>query len=99
MTKLSVNIHDAKTNLSKYIAQVQLGATVTVCKNGEPVAQILPFPKKKSTWDMRGIGKHMFKGPLRDDFNDELTDEELPGFGLPSKYDLKTTKKNKTLKK
>ncbi len=95
MTKLSVNIHDAKTNLSKYISQVQLGATVTLCKNGEPVAQILPFPKKKSTWDALGIGKHMFTGPLRDDFNDELTDEELPGFGLPSKADKKKSQTKK----
>lgn len=77
MTKL--NIHEAKTHLSRYIELVQQGQTITICKNGHPVAVLAPLsPKNRSKKQLFGYGK----GRILESFFDELTDEELPGFGL-----------------
>lgn len=83
MTKLSVTIHDAKTNLSKYLRRVQQGATVTLCKKGEPVAQIIPFKDAKKKGLPWGPGKGLIE--IKNSFFDELTDKEFPGIGLPKK--------------
>jgi prevent-host-death family protein len=81
MTRLDVNIYDAKTHLSRYLKKVQSGEVITLCKNGEPIAQIIPFPKKQNAWQHLGMAQEMI-GDIPEDFNDPLTDEELPGFGL-----------------
>ena len=42
-----VNIHEAKTNLSKLIALLQKGEEVIIAKSGSPVAKLIPIEKKK----------------------------------------------------
>lgn len=79
MTNLQVNTHDAKTNLSKYLKKVQEGETIILCKNGEPIAQIVPY-KKASKKRILGVAKGM--GEVTEKFFEELTDEDLPGMGL-----------------
>ncbi|MBI2339940.1 MAG: type II toxin-antitoxin system Phd/YefM family antitoxin [Deltaproteobacteria bacterium] len=83
MTKLNVNIHEAKTHLSKYLRRVQEGQQVTLCKKGSPIAEIIPFrPQKKgSSWQYLGIAKHLI-GRVAKDFDKPLSEKELPGFGL-----------------
>ena len=81
MTRLSINVHEAKTHLSKYLKKVQGGELVTLCKNGKPIAQIIPFLKKQNSWRHLGIAKDLI-GKIPSHFDDELTDKELPGFGL-----------------
>jgi prevent-host-death family protein len=58
---LQVNMHDAKTHLSKYVARVQAGETVHIAKAGKVVARLMPAddapPKRKSILGaMRGHG-------------------------------------------
>jgi prevent-host-death family protein len=36
-----VNVHDAKTNLSKLLAQVEAGEEVVIGRNGVPVARLV----------------------------------------------------------
>lgn len=79
MTKL--NIHEAKTHLSRYLHRVQEGETLLLCKNGVPVAQIIPLskelrPKKRLMGLAKGLGK------VTDKFFEPLTDDDLPGMGL-----------------
>ncbi|MBA2384552.1 MAG: type II toxin-antitoxin system Phd/YefM family antitoxin [Actinobacteria bacterium] len=38
-----VNMHEAKTNLSKLVRQVEAGEEVIVSRGGEPVAKIVPY--------------------------------------------------------
>jgi len=79
MTKL--NIHEAKTHLSKYLQQVLEGETIILCKNDVPIAQITPLQGSKESKKRRiGVAKGM--GRVEDSFFESLTDEELPGFGL-----------------
>jgi prevent-host-death family protein len=39
---MQVNVHDAKTRLSKLLQLVEAGERVTICRNGQPVAEIIP---------------------------------------------------------
>ena len=44
---ITVNIHEAKTNLSSLIAKVEeKGEVVRICRNGKPVAELQPVKKK-----------------------------------------------------
>jgi prevent-host-death family protein len=36
----TVNIHDAKTNLSKLLARVENGETIVIARAGKPVAEL-----------------------------------------------------------
>ena len=40
-----VNVHEAKTQLSRLLAEVERGGEVVVARNGRPVAKLIPFPK------------------------------------------------------
>jgi len=44
-----VNIHDAKTQLSKLLEQVQAGGDVVIARAGLPIARLIPYaaPRKR----------------------------------------------------
>ncbi|MCW2956283.1 MAG: hypothetical protein JWO69_1152 [Thermoleophilia bacterium] len=42
-TKKVVNIHDAKTNLSKLLARVEAGEEIVIARAGRPVARLVPI--------------------------------------------------------
>jgi len=66
-----VNIHDAKTNLSKYLEQVMNShETIIICKNGQPIAQLTAYNEIRE----RKLGLCKGKIKIHDDF-DELPDE------------------------
>jgi prevent-host-death family protein len=46
-----VNIHDAKTRLSRLLEQVQSGEDVVIAKSGTPIVRLVPYiqPKHKMT--------------------------------------------------
>ena len=37
----TVNVHEAKTHLSRLLAHVEAGEEVTIARNGKPVAQLV----------------------------------------------------------
>lgn len=41
-----VNIHEAKTHLSRLLERVQRGETITIAKAGTPVAMLIPVGKQ-----------------------------------------------------
>lgn len=72
-----VNMHEAKSQLSKLIEQATSGEEVIIARAGKPVVKLLPIEKKK-----RVLG--ILKGKLPDlpaDF-DEVTPEYLAMWGL-----------------
>lgn len=77
MTK--VNIHEAKTHLSRYIHSVEEGETLVLCRNDVPVALITPLPKPRKR-KLYGSARGMVR--ITPAFFEELTDKELPGMGL-----------------
>lgn len=67
-----VNIHEAKTHLSRYIEEVnQDHSTIVICRNGDPVCQITEYKKPG------GIKFGLLKGKMKvsEDFDNELPDE------------------------
>ena len=42
-----VNIHEAKTQLSKLLVRISLGEQVVIAKNGHPVAELVPVASAK----------------------------------------------------
>lgn len=47
---MEVNIHHAKTNLSRLILRVEAGEEVLIARNGKPVARLVPVgsaPRKR----------------------------------------------------
>lgn len=68
-----VNIHEAKTHLSRLVARVEAGEEVIIARNGEPVAQLVRCkPAAKRQPDvLKG------KVVIPDIFFDPLPDEEL----------------------
>ncbi|MBS0236190.1 MAG: type II toxin-antitoxin system prevent-host-death family antitoxin [Proteobacteria bacterium] len=66
-----VNIHDAKTNLSKYLDQIKKDKEVIViCKNGDPIAQLTEYKP-----NIRKLGTLEGKIEISEDFNEPLSDE------------------------
>lgn len=62
-----VNVHDAKTNLSKLLARVEAGEQITIGRAGKPIARLVPMQEVKRS----GVfGCMSWLPPLPDDFND-----------------------------
>lgn len=67
-----VNIHEAKTNLSRLLKRVMAGEEVIIAKNGEPVAKLVPFRRPRKD---RILGRDRGKiwiSPDFDEFDEEL---------------------------
>lgn len=75
---LTVNIHDAKTNLSKYLEKVEKGETVTICRHNVPIAEIKPIQKKLTKPRPSGLCAGEFTIP--DSFYDPLPDDIMKYF-------------------
>jgi prevent-host-death family protein len=73
----TINIHEAKTHLSRLLEQVADGGEIVIAKAGKPIARLVPLeaPPKK-----RQLG--LLKGKLNvpDGFDAPLTDDELTLF-------------------
>jgi len=47
---IRLNIHEAKTHLSKYLAKLEKGETIVLCRRNQPIAEIRSIsPKRKKT--------------------------------------------------
>ena len=45
----TVNVHDAKTRLSALLAEIEKsGRRIVICRNGEPVADLVPHQREVS---------------------------------------------------
>ena len=72
---LTVNIHEAKTHLSKLLERVTNGEQIVIAKAGKPVAIMSPFSKPVAT---RTPGNDAGKIIIKPDFDKPLPEfEEL----------------------
>jgi len=67
-----INIHQAKTNLSRLIEKTLSGEDVIIAKAGKPVVKLIAYKEKAKP---RKPGLWKGKIWISDDFNDE--DEEI----------------------
>ena len=71
----SVNIHEAKTHLSRLLELVELGEPVVIARNGRPIARIVPF-----RGEVREPGRLKGKIRIGDDFDAPLPAEIAAAF-------------------
>ena len=68
-----VNVHEAKTQLSRLLAQAEAGEEAVIARHGAPVARLVPCkPKGK-----RRFGAMKGKIVMDDDVLEPLPEEEL----------------------
>jgi prevent-host-death family protein len=69
---MNVNVHEAKTHLSKLLKRVALGEEVVIAKAGKPIAKLVPVKSARPKFKFDSA-KGEFIVP--DDFNDPLPKE------------------------
>ena len=75
---MEVNIHQAKTHLSRLLQRVAAGEEVTIARSGVPVARLVAVePEKKN---LRPLGMDRGKVWIADDFDAPLPDDLLQAF-------------------
>jgi prevent-host-death family protein len=74
-----VNVHEAKTHLSRLLARVQAGEEIVIARDGHPIARLTPFEQQRP---QRILGQDQGLFEVPDDFDDPLPPEVLRGFGL-----------------
>lgn len=76
----TVTVHEAKTHLSRLLAQVEAGAEIVIARGKDEIAKIVPLrpiPKKKRELGWLAHTLPPGKDPLEDGFWDPLPDDEL----------------------
>jgi len=73
----SVNIHDAKTHLSRLVERVTEGGEVVIARAGKPVARLVPVASGKRT---RKLGALKGKLKVPDDFDAPLPAKVIAAF-------------------
>lgn len=80
---MEVNIHEAKTHLSRLIERALAGEEVTIAKAGKPVVRLIPVePKKPILGSARGT--ITFHEGWDDPFTDQELEELFGGEIIPS---------------
>ena len=72
----TVNIHQAKTHLSRLIERVRAGEEIVIAKAGTPWVKLVPLQEKRQR-RRPGIAH----GAVTDAFFDPLPDDELDAWG------------------
>jgi len=73
-----VNIHDAKTNLSKLLERVERGEEIVIARAGTPIARLCPIASRPRR---RRLGKYAGQIEIADDF-DRLPDDIAAALGV-----------------
>jgi prevent-host-death family protein len=66
-----VNVHEAKTHLSRLLVRVAQGEEIVIARAGKPIARLVPVESKSRR--VLGQDKGLFEVP--DDFNAPLPDD------------------------
>jgi prevent-host-death family protein len=72
----TVNIHEAKTHLSRLVRRAQAGEEVVIARGGQPVARLVAIEPSTN----RAIGRDRGLFTVPEDFNDPLEPSILAEF-------------------
>jgi antitoxin (DNA-binding transcriptional repressor) of toxin-antitoxin stability system len=75
---LRLNVHEAKTHLSRYLARVEQGETILVCRRNVAVAELRPLPRQPTQKRPVGLARGTFR--VTKAFFDPLPEEILAAF-------------------
>lgn len=70
-----INVHDAETNLSRYLRRVERGEVFTICRDNVPIAELraVPFVRRAP----RTLGLHKGRVSIDATFFEPLDDADL----------------------
>ena len=57
---IKLNIHEAKTHLSKYLSRLEQGEKILLCKRNVPIAEIVPIHRGEDNPRPIGLAKGEF---------------------------------------
>lgn len=72
-----VNVHDAKTQLSRLLARVEAGEEILIARSGRAVARLAPLDSRATE---RVLGRDAGTFTVPEDFDAPLPDEILREF-------------------
>ena len=75
---IRLNIHEAKTHLSRYLDRLAQGETIVLCKRNIPIAEIRPISPDVKVERPIGLGKGDFSVPA--EFFEPLPSEIIDSF-------------------
>jgi len=78
LVMIRINIHDAKTNLSRHLRRVARGETIIVCRHNVPIAELRPITQP--TRKPRLIGGLAGKLRVPRSFFEPLPDDVIDAF-------------------
>jgi len=80
---IKLNVHEAKTHLSRYLTRLADGEAIVLCKRNVPVAEIRGLKPARTERRPIGLAKGLFEIPP--EFFEPLADEMLDAFeGKPA---------------
>ena len=71
-----MNVHEAKTHLSRLLEQVAAGDDITIARAGKPIARLVPVGEAVA----RRLGADAGRVVIDGDFDAPLSDETLADF-------------------
>lgn len=77
LVMVEVNVHEAKTHLSRLLARVARGEEIVIARAGRPVARLVPVARPKGR---RVLGRDKGKLIIAEDFDAPLPPELLAAF-------------------
>lgn len=75
---IKLNVHEAKTHLSRYLAKLKKGQTILLCRRNTPVAEIRALPATPEKPRPIGLAKSKFRVPPS--FFEPLPEETINTF-------------------
>lgn len=73
----NVNVHEAKTHLSRLLSRVESGEEIVISRAGKPVARLVPVKEKRGK-RVPGTAKGLIT--LAEDFDAPLPEDVLKDF-------------------
>ena len=70
---IRLNIHEAKTHLSKYLARLKKGEVIVLCRRNVPIAEIRPLQDQAKQQRPIGLARGRFEVPP--EFYESLPEE------------------------
>ncbi len=74
----TINLYDAKTNLSQLVERAAKGEEIIIAKAGRPLARLVPFAKRTAPRPLGLLADEIVVGA---DFDDPLPDGFMQPFG------------------
>ena len=77
----AINVHEAKTHLSRLLERVEAGEEITLARAGRPVARLIPFRPRR---EPRSLGPWRGKVWLAPNWDSDAVNDEIAALFDPS---------------